>query len=273
MFDDKAATNQQLMADDHQQRSEYIRCLVRSSPWKTHSAGSVAPTVVIQYWDTAPDVPDDVKSCIATWEKLETSGIKHRLYSYQTAREYIETHLTDENVRAFERCSHPAMRSDYFRLCYIVGQGGLYVDADDIYMGADISALAESGVLMLQPLCYDLVTESMADPAQCAAEDDRASSRIFYVNNNPIVAPPNHPVLELALQRATANLGSAKLGRDIQSLTGPGNLSHSLVCHSVGHALRDFVFLTEKSGLSATRWRLGYRSDERNWRIWSKLSE
>src|SRR5664280_2496459 len=127
----------QLMADDHQQRSEYIRRLILNSPWKTHSASSVAPTVIVQYWDAAPDIPDDVKACIATWEKLETQGIEHRLYSYQTAREYIATHFTDEHLRAFERCSHPAMRSDYFRLCYMVSQGGLYIDADDIYKGTD----------------------------------------------------------------------------------------------------------------------------------------
>ena len=48
------------------------------------------------------------------------------------------------------------MQADYFRLCYLLVEGGFYVDADDVCVGTDIGWLFEDGRLKLQPLCYDM---------------------------------------------------------------------------------------------------------------------
>jgi hypothetical protein len=109
------------------------------------------------------------------------------------------------------------MRCDYFRLCYILQRGGFYVDADESYQGTDYSFLYESDVLKISPLCYDTENRSMI-PARIFFSDPTASSgRIYYVNNNPIIAPPRHPLVERALERATKILTSRP---DIQSTTG-----------------------------------------------------
>jgi hypothetical protein len=60
------------------------------------------------------------------------------------------------------------MQADYFRLCYVLVEGGIYVDADDVCVGTDIGWLAEDGRLKLQPLCYDIATGSYGE-ARCVS--------------------------------------------------------------------------------------------------------
>jgi hypothetical protein len=166
------------------------------------------------------------------------------------------------------------MRCDYFRLCYIFSRGGFYVDADEVYRGGDCSPWFRDSRLKLRPLCYDIVTDAMVASADFLGSRRDVDSWIFYVNNNPLIAPPFHPIIGLALRRATEILLSNKRERfDIQHATGPGNLTHSLVRHALTSAMagepRDFVFLTDWETVSTTRWSLGYRADTRNWRLWT----
>jgi hypothetical protein len=103
---------------------------------------------------------------------------------------------------------------------------------------------------------------------------ENCSTWIFYVNNNPLIAPPNHPVIRLALNRSTKILLQCKNeARNIQSTTGPGNLSASLVLHSLNSAITgnliDFYILPDWESISISPWPLSYRKDVRNWRLWN----
>jgi hypothetical protein len=97
------------------------------------------------------------------------------------------------------------------------------------------------------------------------------------VNNNPLVAPAGHPVIQASLERATRLLEreAAGLSRSLggQSTTGPGNLTAALVAHAlhlgtVG-ARANVVFIENWDELAVSCWALEYRNDERNWRLWS----
>jgi len=94
--------------------------------------------------------------------------------------------------------------------------------------------------------------------------------RIFYVNNDPIAAPANHPVLRTALSRATGRLLGNNPHQAIQETTGPGNLTAALAAHANGliaaGAPLDFTLLRNWETVAETRWRLSYRDDQRNWR-------
>lgn len=61
------------------------------------------------------------------------------------------THLGPHHLSAYERCHHPAMKSDYFRLCFIARHGGFYVDADEVFQGVDCESLFADPRLKLQP--------------------------------------------------------------------------------------------------------------------------
>ena len=168
------------------------------------------------------------------------------------------------------------MRCDYFRLCYILTNGGFYVDADEFYQGGDCEALFLDDHLKIHPLCYDTSSATMVPTDIFTKKQNDSPHWIFYVNNNPLVAPASHPVIRLALARSTRILLShEQTFPNIQSTTGPGNLTASLVKHAIVSELsgraRDFSLLANWETLSVSRWPLSYRDDERNWRLWNPV--
>ena len=260
--------------NDHRRRSRYVRDLIRAPADVTsdRTARSQIPKVVVQYWHDAAHIPTDVEACMSSWDMLKPGGISRRVFDDQTARAFIADELTQDHVSAFERCHHPAMRCDYFRLCYILRLGGLYVDADDVMLG-DVSWVFDGGFLRVRPLCYDLSAQTMVDVEAALWDDGRLDDRIFYFNNNPIAAPAGHPVVADALQRATEMLlQGGRAIADIQSTTGPGNLTACLVRHDInlreGGCDRDFDILVGWDDVAMSVWPLSYRDDRRNWRRW-----
>ena len=226
----------------------------------------------MQFWHDLGQLPPDVEECVRSWTVWETSGFEHRLFDERTAGAFISSSLSARHKRAFERCYHPAMQADYFRLCYVLAEGGFYVDADDVCIGTDIGWLAEDGRLKLQPLCYDLGTGGMVKPAVFLRPDAYDPSWIFYFNNNPLIAGPGHPVIEHALRQATRLLEQA--GEDelpeIQMTTGPGNISKSIF--DLGTRVSsdiesNIVALGDWDSLAVSKWPLSYRDDTRNWRL------
>lgn len=260
------------IAEDDAQRSAHVRHLLSDSAARRPPLPAVPiPRVIIQFWHDSADVPSDVSECLDSWGALIECGFRRVLFDDDTARVFISKFLGSTHAAAFDRCRHPAMRCDYFRLCWMLLRGGFYVDADEWYLGANCDQLFVDGTLKVQPLCYDLSTETMVPAAVFLNEDEPSPHWIFYVNNNPLIAPPAHPVIRLALERATRLLLDPKPPTDIQSTTGPGNLTASLVRHSVDHDAgqqADFAFLVEWDSISVSRWPLSYRNDERNWRLW-----
>ena len=163
------------------------------------------------------------------------------------------------------------MRCDYFRLCYILSSGGFYVDADEMYQGMDLNHLFDDNRLKLQPLCYDTKTGAMIKPNVFIKDRQCSPNWIFYFNNNPIIAPAGHPMIRLALERATCILINSRERPEIQSTTGPGNLTASLVRHAISQELagevQDFLILSDWESTSISPWFLSYRNDARNWRL------
>lgn len=163
------------------------------------------------------------------------------------------------------------MQSDYFRLCYIFTEGGCYVDADDVYHGPKIQHLFSDSRLKIQPLCYDISTDEMVPPSVFTEPRINALSWIFYFNNNPLIAACGHPIVERALANATLTLERDVANElpDIQSTTGPGNLTKSIfdAANENGEIEGTLLVLRDWEGVATSRWPLSYRSDERNWRL------
>jgi mannosyltransferase OCH1-like enzyme len=263
-----------IIAENDKLRSECIRKLVQKpNSFHEQIGPTIIPKIIVQFWHDLNHIPLDVQECIESWRKLIERGFKHFIYDDTKARNFIRKHYCSKYVTAFNLCNHPAMRCDYFRLCYILKFGGFYVDADEVYQGKELQLLFNNNYLKVQPLCYDILKENMVNPTTFLKVNDDSLDWIFYVNNNPIVAPPKHPVIRIALNRATRIIlnQEAKL-RDIQSTTGPGNLSASLVKYWIWleHKRKDqdFYFLSDWDSYSISKWPLSYRNDERNWRIW-----
>ena len=263
-------------AEHHRQRSEFTRKLVQSSSRANDGDDGdergVTPNAIVQFWHDLGRLPYDVEECIDSWAHWENSGFSHRMFDEDAARAFIAGSLGPEHESAFERCYHPAMQADYFRLCYLLAEGGLYVDADDVCVGTDIGGLFEDGRLKLQPLCYDTASEAMVSPSVFLSPSAYRPNWIFYFNNNPLAASRGHPIIEQALSQATELLarGGENELPEIQAATGPGNLSKAvfeLGSTRQGQIENDLVVLRDWGSIAVSRWPLSYRSDERNWRL------
>ena len=260
-------------AEDDRLRSEYVRRLHLLDQHVEPAATITIPRVLVQFWDNAKAIPADVRECIDSWQPLEEQGFTRLLFDDDTARDFIVDNFTVKHLEAFVQCRHPAMRADYFRLCFILKQGGFYVDADDVYRGGSCTGWFRDDRLKLQPLCYDISSDSMIDPRDFLENPSDSADRVYYANNNPLIAPPDHPIIRAALARSTRMLLRRVSNiRDIQSTTGPGNLTTSLVQHAVECELAgigsDFAFLTDWGERTFSKWPLEYRNDQRNWRLW-----
>ena len=259
----------------HRRRSDFIRELVQrpSCPRSINDrCRQTTPKTIVQFWHDLRQLPSDVEECVHSWTVWETTGFEHKLFDERTARTFISSSLGARHKRAFDRCYHPAMQADYFRLCYLLAEGGFYVDADDVCIGSDIGWLVEDGRLKLQPLCYDLATGSMVNPAVFLRPDAYDPNWIFYFNNNPLIATQGHPVIARALCQATRLLELADGGDlpEIQMATGPGNISKSIFdlgTSTRGDIESKIVALKHWDSLAISKWPLSYRSDARNWRL------
>ena len=258
--------------NDYELRSNFVRQLSLRQFAGVNGpdgANESIPRTLIHYWHDLEELPDDVKECLESWHCLEREGFTIRMFDDRSANAYISEEFGDRELAAFARCRHPAMRSDYLRMCFILKEGGMYVDADDVLLGDGWKSIFLSGTLKLQPLCYDISAQSMVPASNFWLEDAPVDNRVFYVNNNPIAAPAGHPLLKRALARSTIKLLEEKVP-NIQDSTGPGNMTVALVSHAftlrTNDSLLDFELLENWDNIAETRWNLSYRDDDRNWR-------
>lgn len=212
------------------------------------------PAQIVQFWSDAIP-PADVQTAMSTWEHNNTR-FRYSRFSDISAREFFASHFGPLYVEAFDACTHPAMRADYFRLGYLFKVGGIYVDADESnklpLAGAFAEARQKSAIFVFK---------------------DRA-----YVPNSPLCCAPQHPLIGEALEAAThALLDAKKLPRrlDTWQALGPGLITRLvgrqlLACEaSRDQFLSDTLFLREidTSRISAEGMFQYKNSTERNWRF------
>jgi hypothetical protein len=261
--------------EDDRLRSDFIRQLTLQQlgrDRKSSSAGgrtdgtAQIPKTLVRFWHDPHDVPSDVRRCLDSWESLRNKGFAFRMFDDASAGAYIAERYSHRELAAFKRCRHPAMRSDYLRICFVLAEGGLYVDADDVLLGHGWEDVFHDGALKVQPLCYDVSAGGMVPTPDLRRPDLPTEGRIFYVNNNPIAAPAGHPIMLRALARATERLLGSEPAPEIQSTTGPGNFTAALAAHARASQDLDFELLLDWEETAEPCWNLGYRGDARNWR-------
>ncbi len=262
------------LEEDHRARSCFVRGLVQrphDSAVQSSVFAKEIPKRIVQFWDDLDQLPGDVGECIETWRQTEAQGVERLLFDKHQAKEFIHQRLGSRHKQAYDKCYHPAMQSDYFRLCYIFVEGGCYIDADDAYDGSQIQHLFSDGRLKIHPLCYDMATDMMVPPSLFTKPGANAESWIFYFNNNPLIASSGHPLIARALAQATLALEEEITNGlpEIQSTTGPGNLTKSIfdAVTECGEIEQTIHVLHDWENIANNRWDLSYRNDQRNWRL------
>jgi len=261
------------LAPAERARSNFVRDMVhrRDGSALTSTAwSSPTPKRIVQFWNDLRRLPEDVKACMDSWKRLERFGFELEVFDENSARTFIRDHLGARHERAFNRCYHPSMMSDYFRYSYVFVEGGFYIDADDVYHGTPIDQLFLDGRLKLQPFCYDVATSQMVEPSIFAEPGANQPGWIFYFNTTPLIASRHHPIVERALLNATLSLeaNSASGLPEVQATTGPGNLTRSVFeVLNEGCSPNAMMVARDWELTSTSKWPLSYRNDSRNWRL------
>lgn len=254
-------------------RSNFVRDIVQGRELALpNSTNLLSPTPkrLVQFWDNLQQLPEDVRECMASWQKLKSQGFEIEVFDKESASTFIRARLGARYEDAFNRCYHPSMMSDYFRYSYVFVEGGFYVDADDVYHGKPIDHLFENGRLKLQPFCYDIATGQMVAPSIFTEPGADQPGWIFYFNTTPLIASRHHPIVERALLNATASLEADDIDGlpEVQASTGPGNLTRSVFeIISEGCPPEALVVAHDWELTSTSQWPLSYRNDSRNWRL------
>lgn len=267
------ASNTDPLTPSERNRSNFVRALVQrrddalSTPF---CHGRPTPKRIVQFWDDLERLPQDVENCMKSWKRLECAGFELEVFDRDAARSFISSRLGARHVAAFDRCYHPSMMSDYFRYSYVLVEGGFYIDADDVYYDAPIDHFFEDGRLKLQPFCYDIPTGQMVEPSVFTEPGADQPGWIFYFNTTPLIAAPQHPIVERALLNATASLEAHPSNGlpEVQASTGPGNLTQSVfeIVSEAGTS-QSFLVAHDWEIISTSVWPLSYRNDSRNWRL------
>lgn len=259
-------TGKELIAEDDDKRSRLIYDFLQI-PKIPNIIDVTIPKVIVQYWHLLDELPNDVLKCIESWKILKDKGFQFKFFDDDSAKKFIHKHLDEEYLISYLKCHHPAMRCDYFRLCYLYICGGFYVDSDELYLNKEIDFLFNNNNIKIQPFCYSIKQGKMVEKENYFHKPYDVT-KIYYFNNNPIIAPPNHPLISIALKRATHKLMSEENIFDIQSTTGPGNLSASIVYYLLS-GKNEIEIIDDWNFISKSPWSLNYRNDDRNWRLYN----
>ena len=176
----------------------YIADRLREGPVTT--TGAPVPRRIIQYWDK-PDPPEEIRGLMRSWRT--EPDVDYILYDSAQAQTYLAEHFDIEHMQAFRQADNAAEESDFFRLCALYAEGGVYADADDRLI-ANWSRLV----------------------------GDRGGMTVFRephgaIANNILIAPPGHPALARAIDMAREAL--LRSDSDIAwSKTGPGLLTRAI---------------------------------------------
>lgn len=267
------AVEQDPLAPSERARSNFVRNMVQRRERSSTTEATwpdPAPKRIVQFWDDLQRLPNDVKACMDSWKPLERIGFEIEVFDENLARSFIRSRLGTRHERAFDKCYHPSMMSDYFRYSYVAVEGGFYIDADDVYLHAPINHLFADGRLKLQPFCYDIATSQMVAPSVFTRPGANEPGWIFYFNTTPLIASRHHPIVERALLNATLSLEADPANGlpEVQATTGPGNLTRSVFeVLSEGCSTDAMMVAHDWECVSNSQWPLSYRNDSRNWRL------
>jgi hypothetical protein len=229
---------------------------------------------IVQFWDHK-EIPDDVCKLIEAWRNSVPYGC-HVVFNDEEARNFIKQHYPSTFVDAYDRCWHPAMKSDYFRLTYLYVNGGLYIDADERMLhkapNIDFSGASFLGVFPLMRERNeqgDFVRVTVGD---LASRPVAVSGPECYFNNSPIFATRRNHALKIALNSATRLIQKAREDHttpNIHATTGPTNWTLAIAAHLIHSACTG----RQPSEIKVIEWTryastmpLEYKDGDRNWR-------
>ncbi|MFZ2990448.1 glycosyltransferase [Ideonella sp.] len=240
----------------------------RASQAFAENAPISVPRRVVQYWDRQP--PEQISTLLERNRFLCTqSNTEYILFNDEAARRFIEERGTERHLLAYDLASHPAMKCDVFRLCYLAYEGGVYVDADIVLRTniADLMSLPGDSVVFqwdngkLRNLCNWLISSAPGSPAMLAALTATAESVC-----QACVVDPKQALVNI-LNVSGPGIFTRAVGSYIAAAVADEGAS-SLNVQTVSHAHR--LIELGPAYLSAP---LGYKNDRGDGRHWNAAAQ
>jgi len=175
---------------------------------------SVGVGPITQYWHDARP-PEEVATLLESFRR-QNPGMRHLLFSEASAEEFIVRHFTSREAMAFRACRVPAMQADYLRYCAVFHHGGVYADADLHCVAPLASLLEEAGGGVV------FGVSQLPKPWRFPPYEWRERIGPYRMMVNDIFAfpAPRHPLLELSIEAATANI-EHRVDQNVSLVTGP----------------------------------------------------
>lgn len=204
-----------------------------------------APSRLMQFWDIAP--PADVVAEMKTWEELGNDA--YIRFDADDAIRFFALNIGRVEADLLAACPHPAVQSDYFRLGWLMVQGGVYVDAD---------ARMRRGFPALYPRLGGKTLLWF-----------RTRSAEMCVINGFIAAPPGAAFVEHAFKLACRRLASGE-ARHVFDYAGPTLLTQAALRLFERDRLGDVATLSDRFVTTQVMSQVdaSYKRDTRNWRRW-----
>lgn len=163
------------------------------------------PKSIYQYWNHN-SLPNQIELIVNSWRSI--NGFSHKIFNRKQAINFLKDNLGSEWANAFKLADSPTVESDFFRLCILMVNGGLYVDCDDRYLGRikELMNLFSNLTFFIEPF--------------------------GFAANNFIAAPPAHPLLAKMAISAKISLLSRSSDNPWQK-TGPGLISRVIADHII----------------------------------------
>lgn len=163
------------------------------------------PKNILLFWhDKRP--PQDVEDSI---EKIKSFNADYnvQLFNSKMAREYIHDYYGALLTDLYERCClHRAMQADFFRICYLLKEGGFYIDID-CYTSIDHICSYQNFA------CFLLFTRG--NPS--------------CIDNDFIVCEPNSFIIASILERIEIHLTMRQKFSNVWEYTGPGAVTMAIM--------------------------------------------
>lgn len=170
--------------------------------------GAIDRLTIVHYWHDG-EPPAYIAELLATF-RAHNPEMRQVVFDESMAEKLIARNLGEREVAAFRSCAVPAMQADYFRYCAALAWGGVYCDAD-VRCKAGLRTLMPTrgeGWLVLRP-------------------------HGAIVNGLFAFGSPGHPLLEMVVDVATANI-EGRSWKSVYMATGPALLTAMYWMHLYG---------------------------------------
>ncbi|GBR53879.1 hypothetical protein AA106555_1477 [Neokomagataea thailandica NBRC 106555] len=160
------------------------------------------PKRLIQYWHSK-EIPEEVSKNIESFKNFNKE-FSHHIIDDEEARSFIYIHYGQDAALLYDACFHAAMKSDFWRICDLYQNGGVYVDVDTLAHGpiAKIGAGQNFSCLL---------TYSIGQP--------------WCIDNDFFMTEARHPVMQAILNGLFENVDRFVKTRSFENIwveTGPG---------------------------------------------------